>query len=678
VTKDPYRYFRIEAREILDALSRGLLELEKGGDQEIVRQLLRGAHTLKGAARVVKQPEIGDLAHRIEDLLAPHRNNAAEVERRVIDSTLGLVDAIRERMALLGSAPEVAGAAAGAAVTDDSLHSVRIGIDELDRLLEGISEAVAATTLLQREVERLRRAAEQMRSQIDQAPAGNERNGTPRFLAAVEETAATVNGSVSQVVTRADEVGRELAALCDAAFDLRLVPAQVLVIELERAARDAAQSLGKQVTFKATGTDTRIDAAVLSSLRGALRHVVLNAVAHGIEKSSVRVGSGKPASGVVELAIERRGHRAAVSCRDDGAGLDMESVRRAAVELGLISDSSARSLDISRLVELLLRGGVSTSRAVTDLSGRGIGLDVVRQTVQALKGELDIRSTEGQGTTVELVVPISLSSLPALAVEEGEVTAFVPLDSVRQTVRVKHQEILSSSEGERIVVDGNVIPFLPLARALGRPARSTRLRRTQTAVVLQSSSQLAAIGVERLRGIGNVVVRNLPEHISADAVIAGAALDEEGTPQLVLAPAAVVQAAAEARRPAEEPIAGPRLPLLVIDDSLTTRMLEQSILESAGYEVDLAVSGEDAIEKARRRRYALFIVDIEMPGMNGFEFIAASRADPALRDVPAILVTSRADPEDKRRGKDVGARAYIVKSDFDQEQLLEAIRRLTG
>jgi two-component system, chemotaxis family, sensor kinase CheA len=196
--------------------------------------------------------------------------------------------------------------------------------------------------------------------------------------------------------------------------------------------------------------------------------------------------------------------------------------------------------------------------------------------------------------------------------------------------------------------------------------------------VIAAGGALAAVGVDRLLGTGTVVVRPLPARADVDAVVAGASLDSEGHPQLVLDPDGLVAAARHDRAAASEADVRPRLPLLVVDDSLTTRMLEQSILESAGYEVDLAVSAEQALEKAKTRTYGLFVVDVEMPGMDGFQFVARTRADPALRDTPAILVTSRGAPEDQQRGREAGARAYIVKGEFDQGHLLRIIRELVG
>jgi two-component system chemotaxis sensor kinase CheA len=324
-----------------------------------------------------------------------------------------------------------------------------------------------------------------------------------------------------------------------------------------------------------------------------------------------------------------------------------------------------------------LGGGVSTARVVTGESGRGVGLEAVRVALESIDGEVAVRSAASRGTTVELRVPISLAAIVALTVHGEGTTVLIPLESIRKVVRVARDDISRDAEdGERLLVDGVAIPFVPLRCVLQQPSQDIRTR--CSAVIVEFAGECAAIGVERLGGTRRIVIRTIPRHAAVDSVVSGAAFDDEGVPRLVLAPGPLLRAAASAR-PSAQPM--PRevaLPVLVIDDSLTTRMLEQSILQSAGYTVDLAVSAEDGLEKARGRRYGVFVVDVEMPGMDGFEFIEATRRDPKLRDIPSILVTSRADADDKRRGKDVGARAYIVKSEFDQAVLLDAIGRFVG
>jgi two-component system chemotaxis sensor kinase CheA len=421
----------------------------------------------------------------------------------------------------------------------------------------------------------------------------------------------------------------------------------------------------------------RLGAHVLGVIQNALVQVVRNAVAHGIESESERTAAGKPREGKVRLEVVRRGNRVSFACRDDGRGIDIEAVRRAVRRKGALSAETDK-LGPEELTRLLLKGGISTSGTVTEVSGRGVGLDVVREAASRLGGEVSVRTETGRGTTLEISVPVSLASLDALLVEAGTQTAVIPLDAVRQTLRLSSADVVHTVDGESIVLEGKVIPFAPLARSLGAAAEAPAApapRRAWSAVVIDCGGSLAAVGVDRLIGTDNVVLRPLPRLCPAAAVVAGASLDAAGNPQLVLDPEALITDTLRAS-PATHTAPRERPPILVIDDSLTTRMLEQSILESAGYEVDLAISGEEALQKARQRRYALFLVDVEMPEMDGFEFIQRVRADATLMEVPAILVTSRAAPEDRQRGKEVGAHAYIVKSDFDQTGLLAQIRKL--
>jgi two-component system chemotaxis sensor kinase CheA len=253
--------------------------------------------------------------------------------------------------------------------------------------------------------------------------------------------------------------------------------------------------------------------------------------------------------------------------------------------------------------------------------------------------------------------------------------ASIPLEAIRETLRVQESDIAPSSEGDSILHQSQVVPIRELGDALGR-ATSRGGRAARSAVIVHAGAKVAAVVVDRVLGTANIVMRSLPPYLAADPVVAGVSLDADGNPQLVLDPAGLV---ANARASGRSERAAPkkeRLPILVIDDSLTTRMLEKSILESAGYWVEVATSAEEGLVKARERRHALFLCDVEMPGMDGFTFVGQTRADPALRETPAILVTSRNAPEDKKRGETAGASAYIVKSEFDQVRLLQIIRSL--
>jgi two-component system chemotaxis sensor kinase CheA len=645
------------------------------------------AHTLKGAAHVVKQAGIAGLAHQLEDTLVPYQASG-EVPRDRAEGMLSLVDGMASQLAALGSErtpQQVDTPTPTPAPAEETFDTIRVDLGDMDVLLEGVAESGVRVTGLKSRLATVEDAAELAGLLLRHLSApvgdtGSERAAVSlvKGRAIAEDLQAMLKPLSRSLVSSAEQVERELAQVRDTANQLRLVPASAVFAPLRRTVRNTAETLGKQVNFVTAGGEHRLDAHVLAAVRAALLQIVRNAVAHGIEAPAERAASGKPTVGEISLQVRRSGSRVVFACEDDGRGFDVQALRRAVVSRGLLPAATAEELNSEDVFRLLLRGGgISTSSAVTEVAGRGIGLDVVRETAGKLKAEVAMRTVAGGGSTVEISVPVTLLSLNAVMAESGGLNVSLPLDAVRQTLRLAETDIVRSPDGDSIVFDGKAVPFLPLARALGQTAsRQTAAR--FSAVVVRSGAEHAAVGVDRLLGTATVLLRPIPAFAGVDPIVAGAALDAEGNPQLVLDPAALVLAAGAKQTSfaQEAPVQPPVV--LVIDDSLTTRMLEHSILETAGYEVHLASSAEEALEKARTQSYDLFVVDVEMPGMDGFEFVTRTRFDPDLSKVPSILVTSRNSPQDKKRGEEAGARAYVVKSEFDQAQLLQTIRQLVG
>ncbi|HEV8701792.1 MAG TPA: response regulator [Candidatus Polarisedimenticolia bacterium] len=682
---DPYKYFRVEARELVETLGQGLLEMEKGPPSAgLVPRLLRMAHTLKGAARVVRLPDIAEMAHAVEDALAPLRESTQQAQPQQVNAVLKLIDSIGARVGQLTAAAGVESPVRSRTVSEEPLQTVRTDIAEMDFLLDGISAASVQLGSMRRgiqAIEQARHLADLLGEQLVSRRATDaNRPGhasvSPKTRSLAEDLRMVVARLEQTLVSGVEHVEREMRQVRDTAERLRLLPASVLFASLERTARDAAQALGKRVSFEPRGGDVRLDAHVLGGIQGALIQAVRNAVAHGIEPESERTSAGKPPAGRVVLEVLRRGRRVVFQCQDDGRGIDVQAVRRVAESRGLLVDGAPPSPEA--MIQILLKGGLTTSGEVTEVSGRGIGLDVVREAAARLGGDVALRTEAGRGTTLELIVPVSLSSLEALLVDCSGVAAAIPLDAVRRTVRVRAEDILQTAQGNSFLHDGKTIPFFLLSRSLAPDVRPTLQARSCSVVVVDCGTALAALGVDRVFGARTVILRPLPVLAPAAPLVAGVWLDAEGAPQILIDPEGLRSPSLPQEGAVATPEAAPRLPILVVDDSLTTRMLEQSILESAGYEVEIAVSGEEALDKARRQRYRIFIVDVEMPGMDGFAFVERTRADPVLREVPAILVTSRSAPDDLRRGREVGAGAYITKNEFDQAHLLETIRRLAG
>jgi two-component system chemotaxis sensor kinase CheA len=571
----------------------------------------------------------------------------------------------------------------------DTAASARNPSSDVDELLDAVGEAHARFAPLRagtHAMERLRRAAESLADQLRPAAgrAASTAAPTETARAAAVRLAADLSDIGRRLTDTVEQVERELDEVRGRAERLRLVAASGIFTALHRAVRDAADAQDKRVIFAGHGGDLRMDPQVLAQASSALLHVVRNAVAHGIEGSAERLAAGKPAEGRVVVEVERRRRYAAFRCSDDGRGFDLDAVRRTAEARGLLPPGGAA--DQQTLVDLVLRGGISTSSTVTDVAGRGIGLDVARDVAEQLGGEVTVITAKGTGTTVELVVPLSLLSLHGLVVQAAGQVATIPLDSVRTCVRLLPAQATSAAAVGRIAYDGQALPFLALADALAAGAAATPPRPddpaaatgASVAVIVAADDDLVAIGVDRLAGTSILVVRPLPDLAPAVPAVGGVSMDLDGNPRLVLDAQGLI---AEAQRHDETggtpaPRAAGRRPILVVDDSLTTRMLERSILESAGYAVDLAASGEEGLEMAHQRAYCLYLTDIDMPGIDGFTFIERTKADPELAAVPAILVSSRSSADDRVRGAAIGASAFVVKGEFDQEELLAHIRKL--
>jgi two-component system chemotaxis sensor kinase CheA len=320
---------------------------------------------------------------------------------------------------------------------------------------------------------------------------------------------------------------------------------------------------------------------------------------------------------------------------------------------------------------------VTTSPSLNEVAGRGIGLEVVREVAGRFKGRVGVRTEVGIGTSVEIEVPVSLSSVRAVLLGTDDLLIWAPLEAVHCALRLDDDAIVTLAGRSSLIFEGRAIPFIRLADTMRRAHETGPDSRPRLVAIVQADAELLAVGVDRVIHASEVIVHPLPAAAGRITTLAGAVFDAQGNPQLVLNPEALLVAANSV--PSQRiPDPSPTPLVLVIDDSLTSRVLLQSILEAGGYKVDMAVSGEDAMAKARERHYSLFVCDVEMPGMNGFEFVSLTREYDYLLGIPSILVTTRGGADDRRRGAEAGARAYIVKGEFSKDSMLETVRSLVG
>jgi chemotaxis protein histidine kinase CheA len=461
----------------------------------------------------------------------------------------------------------------------------------------------------------------------------------------------------------------------DQLLTLQLQPLRGYLLQLARYARELGRSLGRELEVEIEGEETRLDRRIARELEESLLHLVRNAVDHGIEARSTRKKRGKPPVGHIRLAAEAEVGRVRLTISDDGAGIEPEMVAKQAVRAGLIEAATADSLSREEIFRLLFAPGFSTRRTVSEISGRGVGLDVVASAVNRVGGEVFLGAEPGRGTTVIVQVPVARRGEEVLLVRVATVRLALPSASIREVVRIEAKEVRERDGRSFVILDDRLVPFVPLCRLLGQvPAESQLLLRGRV------SGQPLAIAVDEVEGEEEVLVRPMTRTATVDEVLDGMALLASGDPVGVLSPAAIAKHEfLRAARPAVPVQAqAPRVRVLLVDDSLVTREMERRLLEDAGFEVRAAADADEGLNHLGEGEFDCLVTDIEMPGMDGYEFTRHLREIPQFSQLPIIVVSTRDRPEDRLEGLQAGADAYLTKQGLDAGELVDLVRRLSG
>jgi two-component system chemotaxis sensor kinase CheA len=590
-----------------------------------------------------------------------------------------------------------------------SEETVRVSTVKLDSLMAQVGELLVARAGMERHDAELRQlfqdlaaweaawrqARPRYRSLLASAHEGSPVVETPdatallrQILPFLEENEARLRAIRERLggVRGTREAGRRMAQLTvDLQEDvrrIRMFPTSTLFEAFPRMVRDLAREQGKEIDLVVRGGDTEVDRSVLEQIRAPLTHLLRNCVDHAIERPEARLEAGKPRGGTITLTASQRGGRLLIEVADDGAGIDPATVRAAAVERGFLAPDAA--LGDREVLGLIFRSGLSTSPIVTDLSGRGIGLDVVRESVERLQGIVEVDSRPGAGTTFTLTLPLAVAATRCLLVRAADQTYALPVSSVVRILRLGSHEVGRAEGMEAAELEGEPVVLVGLSDVLQleTPERPAHPEPTRLAVVLGSAERRVGFLVDALVGEQDAVIKGLPRPLTRVVGTAGATILGTGEVVMVLSVADLMRLADRAgtrRTAGPEPVAQiEAVPptIVVADDSITTRTLERNILEAAGYRVRIAVDGAEAWKLLKKGDVDLLVSDVLMPGVDGFELTARIRADKRLKDLPVILVTSLESGDHRERGIEVGADAYIVKSAFDQDRLLETIRRL--
>ena len=697
--------FRVEAEEHLQALTANLLALEQGSapaeGREVIEATFREVHTLKGAARSVSLMDVEALCQACESVLSRVTRGQLPLGRSLLGRLREAVDGVA-RLLAPGGAP---------VVVRELVDGLEQAAAESSRAGPGADERPPARADIARDAPApgfapataIRLAADELDALLVQAEdllvlrfAGAERTKEARALveALGRSRAAPLESELRGVEARARELLAHLAgddrvtdgtvgALQDRMRRLRMRPASSVLDLFPRMVGDLAEARGRRAEWAVVGADLEVDRKVLQAIKDPLIHLVRNAVDHGIEPPQARVDARKAPEGRVAVTVAPlEGNRIEIRVEDDGRGIDPAQVRAAAIRGRLLSSEQAESLTDEQALDLIYRSGLSTSPMISDVSGHGLGLAIVKERIEQLGGEIQVRTRLGVGTTVRMVVPATVATFRGLLVRAAQRPILVPTDSVDRVLRVAGDEIGSVEGRETIRWNGTVLTVASLGALLELPEteRSPDASRQRSCVVVRSGAERLGLFVEEILGDREVLVKALNPPLVRVRNVTCAGLLGTGQLVLVLRPADLLESV---RRISGRPVPQARRAerqrqptVLVVDDSITTRTMEKNLLEAAGYHVRVAVDGVEGWTLLKSEEFDLVVSDVDMPRMDGFELTARIRGDQRLAQLPVVLVTALESREDKERGVAVGANAYVVKSSFDQSNLLEIIRRL--
>jgi two-component system chemotaxis sensor kinase CheA len=738
--------FRGEAEEHVRAISGGLIDLENTpGAQErapIVEKVFREAHSLKGAARAVNLKEIETICQSTEGILAQAKRREIALTADALDVLHHAMDEIERLLtATRGERPEQ-GPSNGAnllsrleAITRGSAavelsgqpdvevalrwpeaekkvaeETVRIPVDQLDRLFLQVEELVPASmgaahrsaalrelarevSLWKREWAKVQFVERFLQQSIDRDGGTLDKRvfETRRLLDFLEwndEFVMRFGTRLNGLSRSAERDTRSLSSMVDSLLrDTKLLllrPFSSLTEAFPKLVRDLCRQQGKEASLSVRGADVEIDRRILQEIKDPLIHLVRNCIDHGIEKPEERAHANKAPRGTVTIAIDQKSaNRVEIAVSDDGAGIDPQRVRDAVVKSGLVSAEFAQAIGDSEILAFIFQSGVSTSPIVTDISGRGLGMAIVREKVERLGGEVTLDTRLGVGTTFRLLLPLTVSTIRGLLIRVGELSFIIPVTFVERVASSKRDSIQTVENRATVLLGGQAVSFVRLHEVLGLPADGSggKDSTSLSMVVLAASERRIAFQVDEVVGEQEVLVKSLGPQLVRVRNVGGAAVLGTGMVVPILNAVDLMKTAVKTAFPpapvqeVKESTAPQRRSILVVDDSITARTLLKSILEAAGYLVRTAVDGAEAFATLRETEFDLVVSDVDMPRLNGFDLTAKIRADKGLTELPVILVTALESREDRERGIDVGANAYIVKSSFEQSNLLDVVRR---
>lgn len=725
-TEEPslFNLFQMEAESQVKLLNDGLLRLEDNPSPQTLEPLMRAAHSMKGAARIVKLDQVVSLAHAMEDCFVAAKDRGMSLDSSRIDALLSAVDSIKrvsemdegEAIASVSSQAESFNALVASlkSIADGSFSSapaqerpprlqrtanleasasrkgdfIRITTERVDRML-GLSGETLVDTKRMRSLEArsldLKRLSDSLAESMSSL--GADARGSAGWESAMDRmeelrTAASgLHAGISDSLLKLDNLADELYG---EAVSCRMRPFEDVAAAFPRMVRDLARSLGKKIKFEVAGGRTDVDRDILEMLDAPISHLLRNAIDHGIEIPERRLKAGKEETGRISLSAFHWAGSLNIEVKDDGRGIDVADLRERIVEKRLAHADLVKEMSETELLEFLFLPGFSTASTVTEISGRGVGLDVVQSMLQEVGGFVKVKTSPGKGTSFHLQLPITLSVIPALLVSIGGESYAFPLVRVERLLELDAAAIESVGGCQFVSHNGSNIGLVSAREMLGYPEREASGDPLRIVVAGDRLSRYA-VEVDSIDGEAQIVVRRLDARLGKLSLFSAAGILDNGSPTLIIDVDDMVRSIDSMLKESglrsirkAAPLKKARRRVLVVDDSITIRELQRNLLSSEGYEVATAVDGADAWNALRMDSFDLVVTDIDMPRMNGFELVERLKSSERLKPIPVIVVSYKDREEDKLRGLEAGAEYYLTKGSFHDNRFIQAVRDLTG
>ena len=694
--------FKTEAGEHVQRLSDGLLRLEKDPKESAaLEEVFREAHSLKGAARMVGVVDVEEMAHKLEDMFGAVKKGAVTLTSEIIDSMFKTLDTIRKLVheAVTGEKAEVrvlevqpeAKIAPPPPFEKEGMggfgefkiETVRVDTKMLDALMTQTGELTVTKAHISSRIAEIDEIIE-IEEELEKR---NVEFGVRS--AELKSKLQNLKSKISGDSSRLDFISDRLD---DGVRKIRLIPISTIFNLFPKMVRDMAREQSKEVNLIIEGGDTVADKRIVEEMKDPLMHIIRNSIDHGIEKPDEREKKGKPRTGTITLKGMQTASNIIIEVSDDGRGLDIGDIKQSALKRNISSESELSGMTEEQIKSLIFKSGFSTSTFVSDVSGRGVGLDVVRTNVERLKGSVALESYPDKGCRFRIKLPVTLSTMRVMITAIGGRRYAIPVEYVEMSRMITHDEIFTVAGRQTIKIDSQPISVAHLSNVLqvrgsesGVRSEDSRLpthdsKLKKPCIILSVNNERMGVIVDELIDEQEVVLKPQSAILKSVRNVSGATLLATGEVCMVLNPNDMLktlrrqEAPTPPEIPAEKEVR--KKIILLVEDSIVTRTQERRILEGAGYKVVISVDGIDALNKLSSQSFDAVISDIVMPNMDGLTLTEKIRKDTKYKELPVILVTTLSSDEDRKKGMDVGANAYIAKPTFDQKMLLEIMERL--